>query len=304
MSDASIRSLTLPSSRPARPTFSGALRGELSKLRRNRPTWVITSLGVLLLALIMLLYATNPLWQSTFRNHTLTGFYDILRTLQFFFATGAGIALLLTGARLMAMEYDLGTIRVLLSRGTGRQQLLFAKIVALALYALLLLVGFALLSVIGTAAVMQHQTGSFSSLSGLPLVAWENTGLAVLADAVSAFSCVLLSVAMAALLRSVAGGMVLAVLFFPIDNGLSVALGRLTVLTKAHVWADASAFLYGPSLNHLPQLLLVHEKPMASSLPIPSVTTSLLETLVVIAAWWLILLCAAMASLSRHDVLS
>jgi ABC-2 type transport system permease protein len=302
-----VRSLSFqvwPTSRLARPTFKGALRGELSKLRLNRPTWVITGLGLLFLTLMMVLYATQPYYQTSFQNQPLTGFYDILHPLRLFFAAGAGVALLLTGSRLLAMEYDLGTIRVLLSRGTGRQQLLLAKIAALSIYALLLLVGFAVLAAIGTVVAVQHQTGSLSTLQGLPVVAWENVGLALLSCAISEFSCVLLSVTMAALLRSVASGMVLAVVFFPVDNGLSMALSQLTNLTKSHVWENATAFLYGPNLNHLPGLLALHQSASVGALTTPAVRTSLPETLIVIAAWWLLLLVVAMASLGRHDVLN
>lgn len=294
----------LPRASPARPTFSGALRGELYKLRRNRPTVVMTCLGLLFLALIMLLFATEPQYQLYFTRGASVGFYNLLHPLELFFAAAGGVALLLTGSRLLGMEYDLGTVRVLFSRGTGRQQFLAAKIAALSIYALLLLVGFVALSAIGIVVVVQHQTGSLSPLQGLPAAVWENAGLAILSCAVSEFSCVLLAVAMTALLRSVTSGMVMAMLFFPVDNGLSMALTQLTTITKSHLWKDATAFLYGPNLNHLPTLLQVHQSAAVSTLTTPSVPTSLLETLVVIAAWWLVLLVAAMTSLGRHDVLS
>jgi ABC-type transport system involved in multi-copper enzyme maturation permease subunit len=107
----------------------------LLKLRRQRPTLVMTTLGVLFLAVVMLVYATNPTLQAQLVHHPLSGFYGILSPLQLFFTMGAGIAILLTASRLLGMEYDLGTIRVLLGRGTGRWQMLFAKLVAVAIYA-------------------------------------------------------------------------------------------------------------------------------------------------------------------------
>lgn len=304
MSSHSLPALTLPQSRPARPTFRGALRGELFKLRRNRPTWVITLLGLLFLALVMVLFATQQQFQASFRHHPLTGFYNALHPLQLFLAAGSGVAILLSGARLLGMEYDLGTVRVIFSRGTRRHQLLLAKITALSLYALLLLVGFVALSAIGTALAVQHQVGSLAPLQSLPAAAWENAGLAIAACAVSEFSCVLLSVAMASLLRSVTSGMVLALLFFPVDNGLSAALAQLTGITRSRLWEDATAFLFGPNLNHLPTLLRVQGTSQVSTLNVPAVPTSLLETALVIAAWWVFLLSISMASLSRNDVLS
>jgi ABC-type transport system involved in multi-copper enzyme maturation permease subunit len=294
----------LSGTRPARPTFNGALRGELYKVRRNRPTVVMTALALVFLTLIMLLFATLSQYHLSLTQHPVTAFYSILHPLELFFTAGAGIVMLLTGSRLLGMEYDLGTVRVLFSRGTGRQQLLAAKITALSIYALLLLVGIVALSALGTVVVVEHQTGSLSALQGLPIAAWENVGLAILSCAVSEFSCLLLSVALAALLRSVTAAMLLAMLFFPIDNTLSTALNQLTVITKSNVWKDVTAFLYGPNLNHLPTLLQVHQTAAISTLATPSVPTSLLETVVVIGAWWLFLLFVAMTSLARHDVLS
>ncbi|MGA7173632.1 MAG: ABC transporter permease [Candidatus Dormiibacterota bacterium] len=294
----------IPSSRPARPTFKGALRGELYKVRRNRPTVVMTGLALVFLTLVMLLFATEPQYHVSLTQHPVTGLYSLLHPLELFFMAGAGIVMLLTGSRLLGMEYELGTVRVLFSRGTGRQQLLAAKIAALSIYALLLLVGIVALSALGTVVVVEHQTGSLSALQGIPIAAWENVGLAILCCAVSEFSCLLLSVAMAALLRSVTGAMLLAMLFFPIDNGLSAALTQLTVVTKSNVWKGLTAFLYGPNLNHLPTLLQVHQTAAVSTLATPAVPTSLLETVVVIGAWWLFLVFLAMTSLARHDVLS
>ena len=295
---------SLPGSRTAQPTFRGALRGELLKVRRNRPSSVIVALGLLFLALVLVLYASEPQYRASLTQHPLTGFYSILHPLELFFTAGAGIALLLTGARLLGMEFDLGTVRVLFSRGTGRQQLLAAKIAALSIFGLILLVGFVVLSAIGTVAVVQHQTGSLSALRSLPASAWANVGLAILACAISEFSCILLAVAMAALRRSVTGGMLLAVLFFPVDNGLAMALNQLTNITKSQLWKDATAFLYGPNLNHLPTLMQIQQAGAVGSLTTPSVTTSLVETMMVVAAWWLVLLVLAMTSLAWHDVLS
>ncbi|MGH7705479.1 MAG: ABC transporter permease [Candidatus Dormibacteria bacterium] len=288
----------------AQPTYRGALAGELLKLRRNRPTWVMTGLGVLFLGFMMLLYATEGEYQQYFSRDPLVGFYDMLHPLQLFLAGGGGVALLISGSRLFGMEFELGTLRVLLGRGTGRQQLLAAKLSALTVYALVLLVGFTVLAAIGAVLVVEHQVGSLAPLEGLPGSAWANLGGAVAACAISEFSCALLAIAMPALLRSVTGGMLLAVVFFPIDNGLAVALTSLGRLTHDHIWDSLTAFLYGPSLNRLPTVIQAHHVGVLNTLPTPAVTTSLPETCAVIGAWWLLLVLLAATSLARHDVLS
>lgn len=295
---------TLVSLQWAHPSFGGAVRGEMLKLRRQRPTLVMTALGVVFLALIMLVFATNPTLQVQLDQHPISGFYLILGPLQIFFMLGAGVAILLTASRLLGMEYELGTIRVLLGRGTGRWQLFFAKLAAVAVYALLLLLSFALLSAVGTLVVVQHQTGSVALLQQLPAVAWANVGLVLIASAISELSCIFLALAMAALLRSVTAGMLLAVLFFPIDNVLAVVLPQMQHVTGSALWADATAFLYGPSLNRLPALLQLHRPRPPGGLPIPAVQTSLPETLAAAGAWWLLLLVLSLLSLGRRDVLS
>ncbi|MGH7642047.1 MAG: ABC transporter permease [Candidatus Dormibacteria bacterium] len=304
MTTQSLTALSSSGTKPPRPTFSGAVRGELSKLRRNRPTVVMTVLGLLFLALVMLLFATVPQFRQSLVHHPQAGVYMLLHPLEIILAAGAGIAVLLTGSRLLGMEFDLGTVRVLFARGTGRQQLLLAKIAVLCLYGLLLVVGFSALSALGIVVVVQHQTGTLSALQALPVAEWESVGGAILSCAVSVISCAFLALAMAALLRSVTGGMLLAMLFFPIDNALSIALAQLTILTKVNAWKDASAFLYGPNLNHLPTLLQVHQSSPLTTLTVPAVPTALPETIIVILAWWVALVLLAMASMGRRDVLS
>src|SRR5207245_11210052 len=59
-----------------------------------------------------------------------------------------GIFLLVLTARVIGLEYQLGTIRVLLSRGVGRLQLLSAKLLTIVIVALTLFIAGILLDVI------------------------------------------------------------------------------------------------------------------------------------------------------------
>src|SRR2546429_1109115 len=58
-----------------------------------------------------------------------------------------GIFLIILTARVIGLEYQLGTIRILLARGVGRLQLLLVKLLTIVLVALLILVVGLLLNV-------------------------------------------------------------------------------------------------------------------------------------------------------------
>ncbi|MGH7640801.1 MAG: ABC transporter permease [Candidatus Dormibacteria bacterium] len=304
MTASSLPRARTPRARIPRASFTGALRGELHKLRCLHSTWVVVGLGLLFLALFMTVAGTETSFRHLFTSRPLVGFKDFLQPLEAFFAAGAGIALLLAGSRLVGMEYQLGTIRLLLARGTGRWQLLLAKIAALCIFGLALLVGYAVLAAAGTSVVVLHQTGGLAPLESLPASAWDDAGLAAGFCAISVASCVLLAACLATLWRSQSGGMILAVVFFPVDNALSVGLAQVSRLTGSPIWKDVTALLFGPSLNRLPNLLQVQPSGTVSGLPQPQVATSLEQTGLVIAAWWVLLLLLALTSLARRDVLS
>jgi len=100
--------------------------------------------------------------------------YLLLNVFLSVFDAGAGIFLLLVSARLVAMEYSSGTIRVLLGRGTGRLQLLLAKLVALALLGVASLAAYALATAVVMYAMAVAWEGSASPITSLRAAAWHN----------------------------------------------------------------------------------------------------------------------------------
>jgi len=132
--------------RQPRPSFPGAVRGELLKASRQRTTWVMLGGALLLFCVFALALLSTDQIKNGLRQNPQQWFYRLLDILLTLFDTGSGIFLLVVSARLVGMEYSGGTLRVLLARGTGRLRLLAAKVTALALAALGLLAGFALLA--------------------------------------------------------------------------------------------------------------------------------------------------------------
>ncbi|MHB8323723.1 MAG: ABC transporter permease [Candidatus Dormibacteria bacterium] len=285
-------------------SFRSALRAELMKLRYQRPTWVLIGFALLLLGLVMFSLAADSQIGSDLRRSPVLGLDQMLPGLQFVFAAGAGVVLLTSGSRLMAMEYTLGTIRVILARGTGRTQLVLAKLVACLLLGTGLLLAYIALSAAGMILVTLRLTGSLEAAARLPPSGWHQLALAVAAGAMSVLSCSVVGVTMGAVTRSLTGGMVLSVLFFPLDNALALVLRGLHHLDHLGVWRTLSAFLLGPSLNRLPALLTGQAAPGPPALPTPMFAMSAGEVVAVIAGWCLVLVALALLSSVRPDVLA
>lgn len=288
----------------AAASFRSALRAELIKLRHQRPTWVLMGFVLLLLGLVMFSMAADSQIGTDLRHTPLLGLDQMLPGLQFVFAAGAGVVLLTSGSRLMAMEYSLGTIRVILGRGTGRVQLVLAKLVACLLLGAGLLLAYIGLCATGMTLITLHLTGSLEAASRLPLAGWHQLALTVAAGAMSAVSCCVVGITMGALTRSLTGGMALSVLFFPLDNALDLVLRGLHHLDRLEVWRTLSAFSLGPSLNLLPTALTGQTIPGSTVLPTPMLTLAAGGVIAVIGGWCLGLVALALWSAVARDVLS
>src|ERR1700730_9444799 len=98
--------------------------------------------GALLFGFVSLAIFSTDQIRTSLKHAPDVTFYNFLDIFGTLFNTGSGIVLLISASRLFGMEYSSGTIRILLARGTGRLQLYLAKLAALALLGLCLLVGF------------------------------------------------------------------------------------------------------------------------------------------------------------------
>src|SRR5258706_3167147 len=148
----------------SRPTFLGILRGELFKISRRRATWVMGGMMVLLIALPYLVILNSPLVKNSLLNDPLNALYGGMGTELMFLRVFSGLFLILLTARLIGMEYSSGTIRVLLARGVGRLQLLFAKLLAIAVVALATLIGGILLNAVLSVLAVGAGTGRLDAV--------------------------------------------------------------------------------------------------------------------------------------------
>ena len=286
------------------PTFANALRAEILKLRSHRPTWVLAGFVLVLLGLVLFALSQDTVIQSELPSRPLAALDQALPAVQFVFAAGVGVVLLTSSSRLVGMEYALGTIRVVLGRGTTRSQLVLAKLAAALLLGSLLLVVYAFLTVVGLTLLTVHLAGSTAPIGVMPSAGWRQLGLAVLSCAASVVSCAAVGVGVGAATRSLTGGMVLSILFFPLDNALALVLRAAYHLDQLSVLRSVSGLLLGPTLNRLPGLLTGQAAASGAVLPTPMVPLTGGESLGVVAGWFLVLLATALAVSARRDVLA
>lgn len=303
----SVRAASMPQRTAAapstlRPRFLGALRGELLKLRRQRALWVMLGIAVLLFLIVVGAFVSTAQTRTQLQQSPLAWFYLLLNVFLSVFDAGAGILLLIVSARLVAMEYSAGTIRVLLGRGTGRVQLLLAKLIALALLGIALLAVYALATAVVMYAMAVGWEGSASPITSLPSAAWHNLLVNFAIALISIGINILIGTTAAVLGRSLAFGLGAALAFFPADNFGTIIFSLLSRLTSQHFWQTITAYLLGPNLNVLQPLLQPdHQPPTAFARPLVNVDGT--HALLVVAAYALVFLAVSFTLTARRDVL-
>jgi ABC-type transport system involved in multi-copper enzyme maturation permease subunit len=223
--------------------------------------------------------------------HGLGHFQYAIDTYRAFAAATIGVVMLATSAGLVAQEYQQGTVRVVLARGVGRLQLLVAKLAAVAVVAVPAVAALAVVGVVEVTIRLHDQAAA---------VAWPDVRAAALTVALSAVVCGLLGAAAGAVGRSMTFAMAVAIGFFPIDNGLGYVLPLLNNATQERVWADLSTYLLGPTLNHLPSVLM--GRPAGELVP-PELPVDTAHSLLVIAAYLVVFIAAGAVVTWRRDTL-
>jgi ABC-2 type transport system permease protein len=233
----------------AKPSFFGTVRGEFFKIARQWTNWImlVLLLGAIVLPFVIELTAPNV--KTNIQTNPLHFYYDILSIGLSILRVFTGIFLLILAARVVGLEYQLGTIRVLLSRGVGRLHLLFAKLLAVALIALGLLVFGLLLNYLLTVILVVGVTGNLDSFSVLNTVFWSDARIYVLTIMLNMGVTILLATAAAVVGRSVTFGLSAALVFFPIDNIATLIMTLAYRITNNDFWLSITAYLLGPNLN-------------------------------------------------------
>jgi ABC-type transport system involved in multi-copper enzyme maturation permease subunit len=286
-----------------RPSFSGAVRGEAIKVSRQLSFWLMLAAGLVLLGITVAAFSTIGNLPDTARTDPSGFVRQMFYVYGTIFQIGSGIVLLITGSRLIAMEYSSGTVRIAYARGVGRLQLLLAKVVMLAIIGVGLLVGYLLIVGSIVAALYATWTGGLAGLDTLDAGLRQDFGYWLLVQGISMGVVILLVAAAAGLGRSLAFAMAASLAFFPVDNFL-VGIMALTARATRHdsPWRNITEYLLGPNLNTLLKLIEPdHSSPIAFAPPLNPVDGR--HALLVIGAWAVLFAAIAIGRAVRPDVL-
>lgn len=241
----------------ARPSFVGIVRGELFKISRQITTWIFAVLVLGAICLPYLVESASGRLKEQIATNPSNALYSLLGADMLVLKVFGGAFLIITTARLIGMEYSGGTIRVLLSRGVGRLQLLFGKLTALAIVALGVVI--VTLVVDGLLAVISllFAVGNIDLLTkSATSTFWQDSGTYLLLALLSIGVSILMATALTVVGRSLAFGMSASMLWYPADNFGMIFLNLAYLLTKSDFWRLVSGDLLGPNLNAMAAAIL------------------------------------------------
>jgi ABC-type transport system involved in multi-copper enzyme maturation permease subunit len=304
MSAAAITSARTAGVGRARPSFVGIVRGELFKIARSWVTWI---LAVLLCGAITMPYLATLAVQAQSLQLKEAPLFFLYRHSESGLAVlrvfGGAFMIILT-ARVFGIEYGFGTIRILLSRGVGRLQLLGAKLVAVGIVAAIMLAVGLLLNLVETYLLVLGKTGDLNAMSAVTSQFWSDMRLYTLTVIISMVVVSLMAMGITVLGRSLTIGLSVGMSWFLADNIGSELLFIVSRITHQDLWNNITAYLLGPNLNAMaPELL-----PQAFGQPAltvgarPNVAVDGTHTLVVTLVYGVIFLGTTIVLLWRRDV--
>ncbi len=290
------------SRRRLKPSFFGTLRGELFKIRKQWTTWIMLVLLAGIIALPYIVESTVPRIKTGLLHTPLHLFYTVVQADLAVLRVFIGIFLLILTARVFGQEYQLGTIRILLARGLGRLQLLGAKLLAVVIVALLVLVAGLLLNTILTCIFVLALAGNLHAFNSLTSTFWSDTGIYLLTVMISMGVTILLAMAVSVVGRSLSFGLSAALAWFPVDNLGTFFLIIGYRLTNNNFWQNVSAYLLGPNLNQMP-VAVARDPAITTQIGItPLVNVSGTHTLLVTLVYAMIFLVVSIVLTWKRDV--
>ncbi|HEU5348872.1 MAG TPA: ABC transporter permease [Ktedonobacterales bacterium] len=289
----------------AHPSFVGIVRGELFKVSRQISTWVF---GLLLLGAIALPYLilliTDSKMKTEVEQDPMSVLYSILGVDMTVLKVFGGAFLIIVAARLIGMEYSGGTIRVILSRGVGRLQLLFGKLAALAIIALGVVVVAVLLDVLLAIVLLLLRAGGLDLFKSATGDFWSDSGAYLLLVLVSLGVTILMATAVTVVGRSLAFGMSVALLWYPAENFSTLFLFLGYRLTNSDFWRLISGDFLGLNLNAMAAVILPPRAHMATAVNFqaPMVPVTGGHTLLVTVVFAVVFTVTAIVLTARRDV--
>lgn len=251
-------SASTPMTKPVAPasyrraSLIGLVRGELRKIVHLRITWALLGLFTLFVVGSQLILVGAPNTKDQLIQNTPGAFSNLVSGDLSILRVFSGTVALVLAAHVIGLEYQHGTIRILLGRGVGRLQLLGAKMAALTLV-LLGLLGWGLFIELafawGLVVGLASEVAPWRRLSD---DYWVSVRYYLLCVLISLGVTLLLGVAATIVGRSLAFGLAVGLSWFAVDNLASIPLTLGYQFTHSDLWLKVSGFLLGPLLNRLP----------------------------------------------------
>ncbi len=283
-----------------RPSFPGLVRGELLKISRQWSTWIMAILLFGIICLPYLLQWTVPGIKDALLHQSSHFFYSRIEANLAILRVFGGFFLIILTASVIGLEYQLGTIRIILARGVGRLQLLAAKLSAIVLVALVLLGAGLLLNAILISLLVSLVTGNLNVIQSLSASFWADMRVFVLSIMLSMGVTILMATAMSVIGRSLTIGLSAALIWFPADNIGTIFMTLAYRLTNNNFWLNITAYFLGPNINVLSKNLLMGDVNDVGPGPLVQVNST--HILLVILVYALIFLVTAVILTWRKDV--
>lgn len=311
MSVSTSAPLTNTAIRQPRPSFIGLVKGEMFKLVRQRSNWIMLLgvYGVLCLFWIAMLFipTTKDALTSTPYEYLFSRITNSLA----FFRVFVGFFLIVMTARMIGLDYQQGTIRIILGRGVSRVSLLLAKLLTVIIAALAVLVVGLIVDGILSLLMVAINSGNLNAFNHLDSAFWSAIWTYIVTIMISMGLTILLATVTTVLGRSLAFGLGLAMIFFPADNIGSAILGLISEVTHNDFWQKVTMYLLGPNLNFMPKVVVptltgptIHQPIVAASAGTsPLIPVDATHTLVVSLVYAVIFLATALILTWRKDVL-
>lgn len=303
---ATLASAPAQATHSATPTFFGIVRGELFKVSKQRATWFVALalLGSNLLPYIIFLGISGRESVAQRFGGPQGFLYGMLGIGLEVFRIFVGPFLIIVTARLIGMEYSSGTIRILLSRGVGRLQLLGAKLTAIFAIAAATLVAGLIFHYVMIQIVFAAKAGSENVPSYADARFWTDARTATLTVIISMVATILMAACVTVIGRSLAIGLSVGVSFFAADNIGLVFFILASALTGSTVWRDVTGLLLGPNINAMPSALITTPGVQGNfqALQGPLVAVDGTHTLVVTLVWCVAFIAIAGYLTWRRDV--
>jgi ABC-2 type transport system permease protein len=243
------------------PSFLKMVRGELFKLTHNRGITITIFLVSILFLLIetvgILLDATNinsigskgALYLLLIDpTRGLGGITDNAR--QF-----SGILVIIVTVISICLEYQQGTIRVLLAHGIDRVALLFAKGAAVTIFSLFWIIAASLVALLEMVIIFGI-AGHLDVLGhNIPSYFGRDLAIMVFILVMNTIVTALFAMTLSVLGRSLAVGLGVTLSYFFAESIVSGILLGISAATKNAFWGNIQAYLFGNNLDMASRLI-------------------------------------------------